>query len=223
MNYSEPSLRRALSAEYALGTMPAPARRRFERLLQDDRALQEEVAQWQDTLATLTAPLSLQQPPERVWQAISARLQPQRKASRRPMWQWLAGGLAMLSLVMVVMFTLQKTEAPVYLASLQSESAVTALTVSARGDAIEIRPLATTPVAANQSLELWIVPVQGKPISLGVVPTQGSKRIALTPAQQREIGERTLLAVTLEPYGGSPTAAPTGPILYKGYLGLARS
>lgn len=36
MNYQTPELRRALTADYAIGLMPPTARRRFEHLLQGD-------------------------------------------------------------------------------------------------------------------------------------------------------------------------------------------
>lgn len=223
MNYSQPTLRRALAAEYALGTMAPAARRRFEQLMQDDRALRGEVAQWQEVLSSLGTALPVKQPPERVWKAILARIQPHTAKSPRPLWHWLVGGLATLSLVISVVFTLQPPAAPAYLAALQNDATVTALTITARGNELEVRPLAAAPIASNQSLELWIVPTAGKAISLGVVPAQGNKRIKLTPAQQREIGESTLLAITLEPLGGSPTGVATGPIVYKGYLKTVRS
>ena len=223
MNYSQPTLRRALAAEYALGTMVPAARRRFEQLMQDDRALRGEVAQWQEVLSGLGSSLPLKQPPERVWKAILARIQPHTAKTPRPLWHWLVGGLATLSLVISVVFTLQPPAAPAYLAALQNDATVTALTITARGSELEVQPLAAAPIASNQSLELWIVPTAGKAISLGVVPTQGNKRIQLTPAQQREIGDSTLLAVTLEPLGGSPTGVATGPIVYKGYLKTVRS
>ncbi|MFL9922930.1 anti-sigma factor [Herbaspirillum lusitanum] len=219
MNYSSPTLRRALAAEYALGTMPMPARRRFEKMLSDDRALRQEVGHWQDVLATLAAPLPQKQPPERIWKAIQARIQPQKQAAKRPMWQWLVGAFASLAIVITVVFNLQKTEAPIYQAALQTDAAVTAIAINAYGNDIEVKPLAAAPTASDKSLELWIVPEKGKVISLGVVPAQGdSKRITLTPEQKSLIGNRTLLAITLEPLGGSPTGVATGPILYKGYL-----
>ena len=44
MNYTDPELRDRLAAEYALGTLRGPARKRFERLLADDRGLRDLVA-----------------------------------------------------------------------------------------------------------------------------------------------------------------------------------
>lgn len=53
MNYQSRSLRRALAADYAIGLMPAAARRRFEQLLLDDAELRIELAKWQESLASL--------------------------------------------------------------------------------------------------------------------------------------------------------------------------
>lgn len=57
MNYQTTTLRRALAADYAIGLMPATARRRFENLLLDDAALRVELGHWQDALASLTLSL----------------------------------------------------------------------------------------------------------------------------------------------------------------------
>ncbi len=65
----------------------------------------------------------------------------------------------------------------------------------------------------GNTLELWGVPPGATvPVSLGVVPNTGRiKMPAIVPAG-------TLLLVSTEPRGGSPTGAPTGPVVYQGRM-----
>ena len=59
------------------------------------------------------------------------------------------------------------------------------------------------------------VPKSGHPRSLGVLPDNSHGRFALT--EQATGKDVMVLAVTLEPKGGSPDPnGPTGPILWKG-------
>lgn len=71
MNYQEPSLRRALAAEYALGTLTGRARRRFRKLLEADAGLQREVGFWEQQLRALLPPLPAIQPRPQVWVRIA--------------------------------------------------------------------------------------------------------------------------------------------------------
>ncbi|MCI2809898.1 anti-sigma factor [Eoetvoesiella caeni] len=71
-----------LAAEYVLGTLRGPARRRFEALMQQDSVLLSHVHRWQETLSVLDAADTPIQPPLRVWRAIQSRL-PQRQEATR--------------------------------------------------------------------------------------------------------------------------------------------
>lgn len=65
----------------------------------------------------------------------------------------------------------------------------------------------------EHSLELWVITAKG-PVSLGLLPASGKGEMKM-PADL--IGtEAPTLAVSLEPVGGSPTGAPTGPVLTSG-------
>jgi anti-sigma-K factor RskA len=67
-----------------------------------------------------------------------------------------------------------------------------------------------------------VLPAQGAPVSLGVLPsTRGIARRALSAIQQRALSSSMQLAVSLEPAGGSPTAQPTGPIVFTAVLSAA--
>ena len=78
-----------------------------------------------------------------------------------------------------------------------------------------VQELAPTP----QAHELWLLPSDGAaPISLGVLDPQGDTRRPLPADVAARLTPGAGLAVSLEPAGGSPTGAPTGPITYRGQL-----
>jgi anti-sigma-K factor RskA len=221
MNYRTPALRRALAADYAIGLMSAPARRRFEQLLLDDAALRAELAQWQESLATLTEALPEHPVPDRVWHGITSRIEPQvlHVPEKRPFWNWLRLTAAICSIaVLVLLGSLYNRDDARYRATLLTADAQPALKVEAHADYLQVEPLTLAAVDADRSLELWAIPADGKPISLGVIPAGGKGKVELSEAQKALIGKPIALAVSLEPKGGSPTGQPTGPVLYQGTL-----
>lgn len=221
MNYQTPALRRALAADYAIGLMSAPARRRFEQLLLDDATLRAELAQWQESLVSLTEALPEHPVPDRVWQGITARIEPQvlHVPEKRPFWNWLRLTAAICSIaVLVLLGSLYNRDDARYRATLLTADVQPALKVEAHADYLQVEPLTLAAVDADRSLELWAIPADGKPISLGVIPAGGKGKVELNEAQKMLIGKPIALAVSLEPKGGSPTGHPTGPVLYQGAL-----
>ena len=70
--------------------------------------------------------------------------------------------------------------------------------------------------AGDKSLQLWALPPAGGPRSLGVL---GQDRILRIRAAEGEVREIPMLAISLEPKGGVPSAGgPTGPVLFKGAM-----
>lgn len=221
MNYKTPTLRRALAADYAIGLMPATARRRFEQLLLEDATLRAELAQWQESLVSLTEALPEQPVPDRVWQGITERIEPQvlHVPQKRPFWNWLRVTAAVCSLLIAVILGVHYiSDDARYSATLVNADAKPALRVQAHENYLQVEPLTLAAVEPGQSLELWAIPADGKPISLGVIPAGGKGKVELSETQKALIGKPIALAVSLEPKGGSPTGQPTGPVLYQGAL-----
>ena len=93
--------------------------------------------------------------------------------------------------------------------------------VSADGRALVTKPLMNVSLEANRVLELWSVPPQGAPRSLGLISASGATVVPRGKLPEALLkGGTAALAVSLEPPGGSPTGVPTGPVLYAGKLQL---
>lgn len=72
--------------------------------------------------------------------------------------------------------------------------------------------------AAGRAHELWVIPADGTPRSLGTLPAEGRARMDVGDALARQLAAGATLAVSVEPEGGSPTGQPTGPVIAAGPL-----
>ena len=231
MDYSQPERADALAAEYVAGTLRGAARRRFETLLPSHPALRSAVQRWQDRLIPLTTAVPAVAPPARIWQGIEDRLWPAPVV--QPWWQrlglWRAlSGTALAAAVGLGVLVGQPApvQAPVVVV-LESTgtTAVNPATIvasfSGDGRAMVTRTLTPVALTADRVLELWSVPAQGNPRSLGLISANGAtvlQRDRLPPALLK--GNTAALAVSVEPPGGSPTGVPTGPVVFAGKLQL---
>lgn len=231
---NKPELRERLAAEYALGTLRGRARARLRRWLRDDAALERAVAEWEARLSPLAQAVRPVRAPARVWSEIEARLGGAGSAQPRASGWWdrvafwrpfgiLASG-AMAALLAVVVLLPAGKPPPVepmpaaYIAVLSDPKTQRPVLVAtaARHDArLSVRALDPAILVSGRSLELWAVPRQGGPRSLGLLEAERAT-LKLTGNADRALGDIPLLAVSLEPRGGSPTGAPTGPVLYSG-------
>ena len=225
MDYGRPELAERLASEYVAGTLRGPARRRFEALLPAHPRLRDAVHDWQARLMPLTVAIAGEAPPARVWQRIESRVSAGREAAAPRWWQALAlwRGVSALATVatvaLAVLLANPPAQAPVVVVLSAADGGATApasfvASFSADGRAVATRPLVPVSLAAGRALELWAVPAAGAPRSLGLISADGTSIVQRT----RVLKDTAALAVSLEPAGGSPTGAPTGPILYVGKL-----
>ena len=208
-----------LAAEYVLGTLRSRARRRFERWLLSPQ-VGAIVKAWEDRLAGLEPQLAPVTPPATVWHGIEDKLE-LRKLRRRPAARWLAiaASLAFFVMAGILLTYRQPPDVPQLARTqeslLQADPQTIYWRVEVLGDHQELRLHAQNvyDLPAGKAHELWALPEGGAPVSLGLLPKTGEQRRVLTPAQQTALAGAKQIAVSLEPEGGSPTGAPTGPVL----------
>ena len=234
MDYARQDLADSLAASYVAGMLRGAARRRFETLLPGHPALRAAVVDWQARLMPLTAVVLPVAPPQQLWLAIERRLWPAAAAAAVPWWRGLgfwraASGLATVAAVGLSVLLLNPApQAPPVVVVLQgTEAGGPALTsfvasISADGRALVARPLQPVALAADRVLELWAVPPQGAPRSLGLISAAGVTviRREKLPLALLDGRNTAAFAVSVEPPGGSPTGTPTGPVVFAGKLQL---
>jgi anti-sigma-K factor RskA len=234
VDYSRPTLANRLAAEYVLGTLRGPARRRFDNLLLSHPALRDAVVQWQAHLNPMSLGLAEEAPSPQVWRAIQQSLdggpsQASHAPARQGFWASLGfwRGFSAFATVATLAFGLllanpAPTQAPLIVvlsaagAAGGVANAAFIASVSGDGKAMVTRPLMNVSVEAGRSLELWSLPPEAgaAPRSLGVISESGASVV-----KRGDVMTNTAaFAVTLEPLGGSPTGKPTGPVLYVGKL-----
>lgn len=237
MDYGRPDLANRLAADYALGTMRGGARRRMESLMAAHPMLRQAVAYWEDELLTLGPVVKPQTPPDEVWHRIEAKLFNQARTVSQDtptepaswwrslsLWRGFSAAATVAALAMFMVLQQEPQPAAPMVVVLQANpqasgqpfavQASFVASLSADGKALVLKPIDNVAVSAGRVLELWSLPSQGAPRSLGLVRADRATTLlktALPPGT-------AALAVSVEPEGGSPTGTPTGPVVSVGKL-----
>lgn len=219
----------ALAAEFVLGVLGTDEQRAAARRAESEPDFARRVAVWQETLAGLDNAFVPHAPPASAKVAIDGRLFSARPAARRSpvaaLWHSLAAwraataalALACLALVAVIAFTPPEVgPTRTLIASLNPQDG-TLQFVAVYDDESHLLRVAHTAGEAppDQALELWLVPADADPISLGLIDASGGAAARLDAALAARVLDATI-AVSLEPPGGSPSGAPTGPVVAAG-------
>jgi anti-sigma-K factor RskA len=219
---------------YVLGLLRGQERRDFEADLAVDRVLAMEVAAWEQRFLPLSLAIAPVEPSEAVWLEIQRILAPRDSTSalptpvslrRRATWResfwdnvavWRGiGGLAVAAAIAIAVLRPQPVTAPGLVAVLASKAGPV-FTVALRSDGgMNIAPVGDIKPPAGKVWQLWAVAGGEKPVAIGFV----SARPSVLPAHQIPADLRKpniLMAVTVEPPGGSPTGQPDTPIVFAG-------
>lgn len=236
MNYLDPERRDALIRDFVLGTMPRRARRRFNRLVDEEAIIADGVHALEEKLLPLAWSLTPVQPSDLVWQRIVQQTGMRHRSVESPARRWpaLAAALSVALLAVSIAWWQERTRPPEIVIETVTETvpaepsigvvedeAGNALWVARiyddlrRAD-VSVQMSPTQQVAKDY--ELWILRDDGVPVSLGVLPQSGAASLSLADSAVDALQRGSVLAVSLEPAGGSPQATPTGPVLYTATL-----
>lgn len=224
-----------VAAEYVLGVLPADERAAAARRIDIDAAFARLVDQWEVWFAPMAAVYEPVEAPAAVKTAIDRRLFAAGSAPRGAspqaapgagfwsslaFWRGLAvAALAALAIYIAVPFITPPTAAPQLVASLAAEgSDVRYLAVydAARGEVALSRVSGER--GEGRDFELWMIEGQNAPVSMGVIPTGDAVHLPVADVTKAKLDAGAVLAVSLEPTGGSPTGQPTGPVVAAGDL-----
>ncbi|WP_309660942.1 anti-sigma factor domain-containing protein [Sphingomonas sp.] len=231
-----PAQRDELAAEYALGVLDGEALARARSLAAADPSFRAEVARWSARLAPLLDDVAPVAPPARAWPGIDAAIGRPQQASnvvtlhrRVTLWRGIAAGATALAASLAVILVTQPvaTSAPPVAVAAQVP-----LAAMLGDDQRDLKLMASYDPASRRLMvaaasdmqadpghahELWMIPADGKPRSLGTMPGP-RMRAQLPMLMAKEFREGVTLALSVEPMGGSPTGLPTGPVIASGKL-----
>ena len=216
MRYDNPQLLDALAREYVLGTLRGRARARFKRVLGASLPARRAVLGWETRLAPLARAVPAVEPPQHVWTRIEAAVssRPARPTRGAGLWPALAAGLAVLAVLFGSLYFTQPPEQARYVAVIADQTAPIWV-LQGFTEELRVNTVNDRPIPAANSYELWMLPGGGAPpVSLGLLPVSGNAALPLDAQALAVLAQTMTLAVSLEPAGGSPTGAPTGPVLF---------
>lgn len=216
----------ALAAEYALGLLSQAEAEAFEARMVQEPALRDSYAAWVEDLVALTDDIAPVDPPERLRARIEAQAFGAAPPRRRfGLFGWLAGAGAALVLAAAVVLVIGPVDRispdapPPLVAQVEAEDGSLVL---AAGFDPQTGQLAvsrdTGQAVSGRVLELWLIAGDAAPVSLGVLPDDGTARIDVPETLRPALAPGAVLAVSDEPPGGSPTGQPTGAVLAVGQI-----
>ena len=222
----EPDL---LAAEHALGVLNAADRAAAEQRMARDPMFLAEVTDWQARLAPMAQTLAPVEPPAGLWPRIARGL-PANDNMGRGGRTWRVAALASMALAaasLAVTFRIANQPPTVIAPTGQvlnarlDTAAGQHLFVAAYDPdrkALIISSLVPPGTDPGHVHQLWLIPADGRPRALGLVPAGGTLKLPMEAGLAQMTGASATLAISVEAPGGSPKPGPTGPVVAKGQL-----
>lgn len=214
-----------LAAEFALGLLDPAENEAVQLRARSDAVLSLRIAWWRDQLGPLVAEAE-QVPPAHLWTKIASSL-PGNDNLPRLMKRWRAlaiGATGIAAALAVYVGSRQPSPVPVaaapapMVATLSGEANPAIVTVSYDATSGQMTVAPKSLSAGTGDAELWIIPEDGKPRSLGVIDTKAPAGHSVATEKRIFVHPGATFAITLERKGGSPTGLPEGPAIASGKI-----
>lgn len=214
-------------AEYVLGVLTREESEHVQAMAAQDPRYQIAIAAWQQHFSHWLDLVPETSPPPDTWKRIEHQLfsnvssQPVRSKgwSELIIWRLTAGALAAALLVSVlIIFQPSRPSSPPLLARLEQSDGNTLFAVTMQPNGSVLFVPTRTVDWQNKTAQAWVIAADGKPRSLGLLPTNASVMLTLPVEMAAVLTTEAVLAVTLEPPNGSPTGLPTGPVIAQGKI-----
>lgn len=233
----------AMAAEYSLRLLSGDRLAEAERRLSSDPMFAVEVARWRGRLAALDDEIEPAEPPAGLWQCIEGAIGVGGPANdnvavlqrRLKRWRTIGGAMTALAASLALVLAIEP-RATQNAQPTAASPAVASPMVAMLGDERATKVMASWDPNARQLVlavaadmpadpahahELWVIPADGKPRSIGVMPSSRRMHMRLADAIATLLQQGATIAISVEPPGGSKTGAPTGPVVASGALHAA--
>ena len=226
-----------LAAELVLGLLEGEDLATALSLRLSDQDFRQAVDAWEKRLAPLLDVIPPQSAPDHVWQSINARLNTRsaepadddisKISFRSRLNRWRVAALTAGAIAASLALALLVRPAPVVvpenpvqqlasaqiIAQLSGEQADLSVATRFDPDTGEMNVSTAGLDSEKGAPVLWVVPADGTPRALGILPTNRAGSINIDPAFRSFVRVGSLLALTMEDPSGAPFEAPTIPII----------
>lgn len=216
-----------LAAEVALGLLEGAERAAAMRRLLTDPDFAREVEGWRHRFAAMFDEYRPVTAPElQIDRIVAAPVAAPAAARSRFRWAFVPLAAAIAASVALLLPRPAPMVPPPPVAQPQPTLLAALAPTDQRGTPIaasidlahnEVRVVAHGLAPAGKDAQLWIIR-GGVPHAIGLLARTGATRLPLPAAERAALNTDAVLAVSIEPLGGSPEPAPTGPVVASGAL-----
>lgn len=224
-----------LAAEFVLGLVQGDVRDGLEKRRRDDYVFAREVEFWEARLGPISGEIKSEPVSPEVWKKITQAvgLTPVPLSASKavktdrgiwnslPFWRGLGiAGSSLAAACLVVLMSAPASPPPSLVATLTLTDGRSGFmaSVDRMTGRVMLMPAADMPAPADHTHELWLVPVGGTPRSLGTFVALGPVMIEMPRDTMPGADPEAMLAISVEPMGGSKSGAPTGPVVASGKM-----